>query len=250
MNAFCSGTDYNRVFDLPKKKRTRYFRNLYQTTYYASQISNRIPNYAIMDGFVLGAGIGLAMASNIRIATENTIVATNEGMHNFFCENGASYFLPRLNKNWGYYMGLTNRPVRGYDLKKVGIATHIVRGEDLPDLVGTLQLYESQDLNDISETIRLFEVDPPEKASAFDRYGDFIEMIFQEDSLEKVHKELKSSKLKFSKDVLKAMSRISLPSQQVIFTSFKKGSTMDLKSCLSMDFTLSCNILVWKFVKY
>lgn len=244
-NAFCSGTDYERVFNLPKTRRIRYFRDLYQSTYYASQISNRSPHYAIMDGFVLGSGIGLAMACNIRIATENTIVATNEGMHDFFCENGASYFLPRLNKHFGYYMGLTNRPIKGHDLKKAGIATHIVKGEDLADLIYTLQLYESSNLDDINETIRLFESEEePDKVGVYDKYGDFIDYVFKEDSIEKIKNELKSSKLKFSKDILKSMSKISTPSQQIIFSSFKKGSTMDLKSCLQMDFTLSYNILV------
>lgn len=51
---------------------------------------------ALMDGIVMGGGVGLSINAPIRIATENSVFAMPECRLGLFTDVGAGYFLSRL----------------------------------------------------------------------------------------------------------------------------------------------------------
>lgn len=57
--------------------------------------------------------MGLSVHGPIRIATENTLFAMPETAIGFFTDVGGSYFLPRLTRNLGMYLGLTGARLKG-----------------------------------------------------------------------------------------------------------------------------------------
>lgn len=58
---------------------------------------------SIMDGFVFGGGVGTGIYCKYRIATENTVYSMPEAKIGYFCDVGASYFVPRIRNNLGLY---------------------------------------------------------------------------------------------------------------------------------------------------
>lgn len=72
---------------------------------------------ALINGIVMGGGVGLSVHSKYRVATEKTIFAMPETAIGYFPDVGGSYFLPRLNGKLGLYLGLTGDRLRG--VKKI-----------------------------------------------------------------------------------------------------------------------------------
>lgn len=55
----------------------------------------------------MGGGVGISVHSPIRIATEKSVFAMPEAKIGFFTDVGGGYFLSRLRKNIGLYLGMT-----------------------------------------------------------------------------------------------------------------------------------------------
>lgn len=97
-----------------------------------------IPYVALIDGIVMGGGNGLSTHGSFRIVTENAVFAMPECSIGFFPDVGATYFLPRLTEKVGLYLALTGARLVGYDMYKVGLATHYVCSERLDQLEQSL----------------------------------------------------------------------------------------------------------------
>lgn len=63
----------------------------------------------------MGGGVGLSVHGKVRVVTEKTVFAMPETAIGFFPDVGGSYFLPRINNHWGYYLALTGRQIKGVD---------------------------------------------------------------------------------------------------------------------------------------
>jgi enoyl-CoA hydratase/carnithine racemase len=61
----------------------------------------------------VGGGVGLSVHGSTRVATETTMFAMPETAIGFFTDVGGSYFLPRLQRNLGMYLGLTGVRLKG-----------------------------------------------------------------------------------------------------------------------------------------
>ncbi len=84
------------------------------------------PVIAIMDGVAMGGGVGLAMPSRYRVATERTNFAMPETGIGLFPDVGGGWHLPRLPGETGLWLALTGARLRGADCLALGIATHFV----------------------------------------------------------------------------------------------------------------------------
>ncbi len=96
------------------------------------------PVVALMDGVTMGGGVGLAMPSRFRVATERTTFAMPETGIGLFPDVGGGWFLPRLPGKSGLWLALTGARIKGGDCLALGIATHHVASVDLADLKAAL----------------------------------------------------------------------------------------------------------------
>lgn len=77
-------------------------------------ISNlKIPYVSLIDGFIMGGGVGYSIHGKYRVATERTIFAMPETRIGAAPDIGASYFFPRLKGRLGYYLALTGSRLHG-----------------------------------------------------------------------------------------------------------------------------------------
>jgi enoyl-CoA hydratase len=96
------------------------------------------PIIAVMDGVVMGGGVGISQPARIRIATENTRFAMPETGIGLHPDVGGGWYLSRLPGQLGRYLALTGARLDGGECVWSGLATHFVAAERLPELKAAL----------------------------------------------------------------------------------------------------------------
>lgn len=97
------------------------------------------PYYAVMDGVVMGGGMGLSQGARLRIVTENTKMAMPETGIGLFPDVGGGYFLSRCPGHVGEYLALTGDTISGEQALAWGLADVCVASSTLPALWEALQ---------------------------------------------------------------------------------------------------------------
>ena len=97
------------------------------------------PYVAIMDGIVLGGGIGVSAHGSHRIVTERSRLGLPETGIGFVPDVGASWLLSRAPGEAGTYLALTAGSVGAGDAIGVELADHYVLSERLPQVLSDLE---------------------------------------------------------------------------------------------------------------
>ncbi|TLX56034.1 enoyl-CoA hydratase/isomerase family protein [Stutzerimonas nosocomialis] len=151
--AFCAGGDVRALYESHRAgsdMHERFFRDEYALDQYIHRYPK--PIVALMDGFTLGGGMGLAQGARLRLVTERSQLGMPETAIGFFPDVGASYFLPRLPGQLGLYLALTGTRVGAADALYCGLADGYLASDALAGLDETLaHLHETDGM------ARLFE---------------------------------------------------------------------------------------------
>lgn len=100
------------------------------------------PYIALMDGVVMGGGMGIAQGgpgTGLRIVTERTKMAMPEVNIGLFPDVGGSYFLSRAPGKLGHYLGLTGLTIGAADALYVGLADLFIPFSQLPALYALVE---------------------------------------------------------------------------------------------------------------
>ncbi|WP_085694751.1 MULTISPECIES: enoyl-CoA hydratase/isomerase family protein [unclassified Pseudomonas] len=121
--AFCAGGDIRSLYDSHKSGDTLH-EDFFVEEYALDLTIHRYrkPVLALMDGFVLGGGMGLVQGADLRVVTEKSRLAMPETAIGYFPDVGGSYFLPRIPGELGIYLGVTGVQVRAADALYCGLA--------------------------------------------------------------------------------------------------------------------------------
>ena len=147
------------------------------------------PVVAFMDGITMGGGVGIALPSRYRIATENTAFAMPESGIGLFPDVGGGWYLSRLTGRLGQFLAATGAKLDGAECLWAGIATHYLKAEKLAE--AKARIIEHPDR--IADTLAALSAKPPkariegnaEKIArhfASDRLEDIIASLEQDDS--------------------------------------------------------------------
>jgi enoyl-CoA hydratase/carnithine racemase len=114
--AFCAGGDIRSLYDSYKGGLTLH-QDFFVEEYALDKTLHhyRKPVIALMDGFVLGGGMGLAQGVDLRVVTERSRLAMPEVAIGYFPDVGGSYFLPRVPGELGIYLGVTGVQIQAAD---------------------------------------------------------------------------------------------------------------------------------------
>ncbi|MET3804054.1 enoyl-CoA hydratase [Nakamurella sp. UYEF19] len=96
------------------------------------------PVVALMDGLVMGGGVGLAAHASHRIVTDRTQLAMPEVTIGLIPDVGGTYLLARAPGWLGLHAGLTGTRLGAADVITLGMADHYVDHRDLAELVATI----------------------------------------------------------------------------------------------------------------
>ncbi len=137
--AFCAGGDIRALYDAAKSGgplpaqfwATEYKLNVLIARY-------RKPVIAVMDGLVMGGGVGLSAHAAHRVVTERSAVAMPEVGIGFFPDVGASFPLSRAPGYTGTYLALTGSRIGAADAIHSGLADTHIPAAKLADLPSAL----------------------------------------------------------------------------------------------------------------
>jgi enoyl-CoA hydratase len=138
--AFSAGGDIRALYELGRAGRQADMLPFWRDEY---RLNNFIKHYpkpyvALIDGIVMGGGVGISLHGSHRVAGEKFQFAMPEVGIGFFPDVGATWFLPRLPGQTGAYCALTGERLRVADGLAAGVATHHVAGARFPDLIDAL----------------------------------------------------------------------------------------------------------------
>jgi enoyl-CoA hydratase len=82
------------------------------------------PTVSLIDGMVMGSGVGVSMYGTHRVAGENYAFAMPETGIGLFPDVGVAHVFARLPGEIGMYLGLTGRTIGRADALRLGLVTH------------------------------------------------------------------------------------------------------------------------------
>lgn len=131
----CAGGDIRALYDAAKSSGPLPA-TFWSTEYHLNVLIARYPKpvVVIMDGMVMGGGVGLSAHARHRVVTERSAVAMPEVGIGFFPDVGASFLLARSPGYAGTYMGLTGERLGAADAIYCGLADIHVAAARLPEL--------------------------------------------------------------------------------------------------------------------
>lgn len=138
--AFSAGGDIRWLHDCGKAGRYDEMLAFWGEEYI---LNHRIKTYpkpyvALVDGIVMGGGVGISLHGSHRIAGDRYLFAMPEVGIGFFPDVGATYALPRLDGGFGSFLALTGERVGAADALSSGLATHGVPSARLAELADVL----------------------------------------------------------------------------------------------------------------
>ncbi len=89
------------------------------------------PYVALMDGIVMGGGVGVGAHANTRVVTDTSKLAMPEVGIGFIPDVGGAYLLSRAPGSLGLHAALTGAPFSGADAIALGFADHFVPHDKL-----------------------------------------------------------------------------------------------------------------------
>ncbi|WOP19014.1 enoyl-CoA hydratase/isomerase family protein [Raineyella sp. LH-20] len=92
------------------------------------------PYVALMDGIVMGGGVGVSGHGSIRLTTENTQLAMPETIIGFTPDVGAQWLLARAPGRIGAWMAMTGATLDGADAVAAGFADAMVAADRLVEM--------------------------------------------------------------------------------------------------------------------
>lgn len=96
------------------------------------------PFVALMDGIVMGGGIGVSAHARYRVVTERSQLAMPETTIGLIPDVGGTWLLAHAPGELGVYLGLTGKRMSGSDAIQVGFADHHIESGKLGRLVERL----------------------------------------------------------------------------------------------------------------
>jgi enoyl-CoA hydratase len=138
--AFCAGGDVRRIYDAARAGQTDTMFEIWRGEYDLVAAIARCskPIVSLIDGIVMGGGVGISIHGSYRVASETYAFAMPEVGIGFIPDVGTTSLLPRLPGRSGTYLALTGNKVGLGDALTLGLATHAARSEDFAAIVEDL----------------------------------------------------------------------------------------------------------------
>ena len=128
----CAGGDIVAVYNSARAGGQDAARFWYDEYLLNAQIA-RLPKpyVALMDGIVMGGGVGVSAHGSVRVVTETTKMAMPEVGIGFIPDVGGTYLLSRAPGRLGQHAAISGAPFDGADAIALGFADHYVPHEKL-----------------------------------------------------------------------------------------------------------------------
>ncbi|NIQ88358.1 MAG: enoyl-CoA hydratase/isomerase family protein [Deltaproteobacteria bacterium] len=141
---FCAGGDVKALAQAIQQNLSPTAEQILEEEYDLCLRLHRFPKplIALADGITMGAGLGLAAAADLLVATERTRMAMPETRIGFFPDVGSTgWMFAKCPKGYPEYLGLTGYEMVGAEAVRTGFASHVVQSKRLSDFITVLEGY-------------------------------------------------------------------------------------------------------------
>jgi enoyl-CoA hydratase len=242
--AFSAGGDLRALYDLGRAGRhdeaLAYFRDEYSLN--ARIKRYRKPYVALIDGIVMGGGVGVSVHGSHRVAGDKFTFAMPEVGIGFFPDIGATWFLPRLPGELGAYCALSGERLDAGDGTAAGIATHRVASARFPELVEAL-------CGAVPVDALLAAFAEPPNRGPVTAVRAAIDRLFQFDRVEDILAALDAEARAQGTDAgfagaTAALMRTKSPtSLKLALAQMRRGATLDFASCMRTEFRIVSRVV-------
>ncbi|MGE3991513.1 enoyl-CoA hydratase/isomerase family protein [Pseudorhodoplanes sp.] len=242
--AFCAGGDIRALYDLITAGRQQEALSFFREEYTLNAAIKRYPKpyVSLIDGIVMGGGVGISIHGSHRVAGEKYAFAMPEVSIGFFPDVGATYALPRLAGEIGTYLALTGERLKAADAVLAGAATHHVKSHRFADLTDALCGSDPVNavLADFMESAGPGEVMPRRR---------MIDRTFSQASVEAILGALRTESQKvtdqaeWSARTLQTIAGKSPTSLVLALAQMRYGRTRSFEACMAAEFRIVSRIV-------
>lgn len=197
------------------------------------------PTISLIDGMVMGSGVGLSIFNTHRVAGEGYQFAMPETAIGLFPDVGAAFHLARLGGEIGTYLGLTGRGIGRADAFHLGLATHCIGAERFDEIEAALA--DAQPVDDVLDGLHK-EPGP----GALEPHKRAIAECFSAPTVEDIMARLAAwpgSDRDFAQGVADDLARRSPTSLKITLRHLRQAAGLDLKGVLETDYRLAWRAL-------
>ena len=237
--AFCSGGDIRLFYELGRSGDHAAQLDFWREEY---QLNRRIARYskpcvALVDGIVMGGGVGLCAHASHRVVSERCLFAMPEVGIGFFPDVGATYVLARLPDRIGALLAATGKRVEAGDLVELAIAQTYVPSAELPALTAALA-----QAGPIEAVLSHFAAPPPpgKLAAAGAAIQTWFARLDRPAVLAALAKAAPGAEL--AATALAAMRATSPTSQAIALRQVELAADLSLEETLRLDFRIVSRI--------
>lgn len=242
--AFSAGGDIRALYELGKAGRQtealQFWRDEYPLN---AAIKNfRKPYVALIDGIVMGGGVGVSLHGSHRVAGDRFSFAMPEVGIGFFPDVGATWFLPRLPGELGTYCALTGERFSAADAAASGIVTHRIPTARWADMCDALTGTVSVDAILAAFAIR-------DEAGPIARHRPAIDRLFRgdrvEDILDVLDREAAAglADADWAKSAAATIRTKSPLSLKLALAQVRRGRNWDFTTCMRAEFRIVSRVI-------
>jgi enoyl-CoA hydratase len=236
---FCAGGDIRMLAESGAKdgvQAREFFFDEYRMNALLMDYSK--PICVMMDGVVMGGGVGLALPCRYRIATERTTFAMPETGIGLFPDVGGGWHLPRLPGETGLWLALTGARIKAADCLLLGVATDYVESAMLEALKAAI----IEDPAAIETVLTEYEADPGEPLLA--QHQDGIDATFGAASVEAILQALREDGSPWAIAQHETLLTKSPQTLKVAFRQLRKGKALtSFHDNMAMEYRIGARVV-------
>ncbi|WP_329568071.1 enoyl-CoA hydratase/isomerase family protein [Streptomyces sp. NBC_01361] len=194
------------------------------------------PYVAVMDGIVMGGGVGISAHGSVRIATQRSRIAMPETGIGFVPDVGGTYLLAHAPGELGTHLALTGAPVGAGDALLCGLADHFIPADLLPGFLTGLAGAA------VPEVLPRYVREAP--AGELDAHREWIDHCYAADTVEAIVDRLLGSGTPAAKEAATTILTKSPTALKVTLAALRRARELgSLERVLEQEYRISCAAL-------
>jgi enoyl-CoA hydratase len=238
--AFCAGGDIKESIERGRAAPAEARRSLaeeYALNWQLDCFSK--PTVSLIDGVVIGSGVGISLFGTHRVAGERYRFSMPEVGIGLFPDDGVSFPFSAMPDEIGMYLALTGRAIGRADAYALGLVTHCIPAAQFSDIQAAIR-----DADPVDPLLDDRHEDPgPGELEAL---RPLIARCFAADTVEEIVARLRAERgdgTVWAEGVLADLAKASPTSLKITHRHVRSLRGTDLRTALIQDYRLACRCL-------
>jgi enoyl-CoA hydratase len=187
------------------------------------------PTISLIDGAVMGAGIGISLYGTHRVAGRRYLFALPEVGLGLIPDHGVCHVLARLPHQVGLYLALTGASIGAADAHRLGLVTHCVAGGEHAEIEAALAGAETVD----------GLLDPRHEdwgEGRLESYLPWIAHCFSAASVAEIEARLRGLDTAWAKEVLRDLAQAPPAALAAAYQHIRAARALELRATLMRDY--------------